>query len=197
MGGRSGRTHVDHIGVSTSGGTQNSGAWTKAGGYDNLIANGSARHEMSVWYYVVQSGDDFTDIDFDDGSTNNIEISCRVYRPSATYGFVFKEFVADGSGTADWSGTGSGSTASLSGNDLLEIGIATCRTESGTEPTTGNVSLSPHTDGTSENFNSGSEVNSYAATISPSTAAGSKSTTVTSDGSGNEGVVSLTVFGDT
>lgn len=189
---RGGTSHANHA-VSFDGATVN-GTLTKRGGYDNEIANADARTAMSVWTYDVQSGDDLGNVIGDDGTANSKRCSWFVIRPSATYGRVFKAIAFDGSGTTDWDGDDSDSTASLTGNDMLEIAIAGCRTSSD-EPTSTSFN-SPHTTGHTEHLGGDNTVSIVAALASPSTGEGVKSSAVNSDGTNNEGIVAILVFGD-
>lgn len=190
---RSGTAHSNHTCsfTGTVGGTV-----TKRGGLDNEIGDTNARTSLSVWTYEVQSGDSLTLLQADDGTSNSKRTSYFVIRPSASYGAVFKELKLTGSGTGDWNNLDSGNTASLTGDDLLEIALAGCR-NSTDPPTATNTSFDNHTTGHTEQLGGNNQVSHVLAMKSPSTGEGVKSSNVNSNGSGNEGICGILVFGDT
>lgn len=195
--GRGGFSHTAHS-VSFSGSTIG-GTLTKRGGYDNEISDADSRTEMSIWTYDVQSGDSLGNIQIDNGQTDSKRGSYFLIRPSASYGGVFKAISMNGSGLDsgpdNWDTVDSGDTSSVTGNDMLEIAIAGCRTSTG-EPTTTSFP-SPHTTGHTQHLGGNNEVTIVLAVASPSTGEGVKNAgPVTSDGSANEGIDAILVFGD-
>jgi len=129
MSDRSGNSYTGPIATITD---NNGGIWTLADGYDNLIANASARHSSAVYYRVY--GDD------PDDTGGNLTVSINppgtraiglyvfgVESTDAAYEWGFLESAVNGSGTASLDGTASGSTAGASGSGILELGLSVNR----------------------------------------------------------------------
>ena len=190
---RSGTTHVDH--AVTVNGTA-TGTLTKLGGEDNQIGDSNYRHTLSAWLYDIQTDDAFTTISGDDGTANAKRMSYFVVNPSDS-GYVaameLKEIKFGKSETADWNNLDSGNTGSLSGdNDLCEIALASCRTSTDVPVTT---SFDAQTGDHTAVLGGSNNITQVFAMEASGQANGVKAANINSDGSGNEGICCILVFG--
>lgn len=114
----------------------NGGTWTKILGYDNAITNSTHRCAMSVYYHIGTATDegDTVACTSESGDIYN-GLALYIYRPdSGTYNYNSVGFAVDGTGTLLTDMTtplSSGSTSSISGSNLLSIGIAAGREAGG------------------------------------------------------------------
>jgi hypothetical protein len=135
---RSGLGHANHAVTDN-----NSSTWTKIIGYDNVIGDANGRYSASVWYYEATGVEtDTTPVISPEADSTNPDAENTAYqyfrcRPSATYAWTLSGTAANGSGTSDWDGLGSGN-ATATGDDIFELATATCR-QGADMPTTGNI----------------------------------------------------------
>lgn len=190
---RSGGDPANHAVSDTS-----SGSWTRLSSLDvnNAVGGNEANTNLTVaihWRLVTGSEGDVTPtISFDDGTSNSKGLAIFEIQPSAAYNWTFDAGSATGTGASDWNGAGSGN-ASPSGDDIFELAYAAARNS--TSPPTA-ASFSAHTSDVDAAYGSSNQFSVHIGIISPSTAAGTKSATNASNGSGNEGVVGIACFKD-
>jgi hypothetical protein len=96
------------------------------------------------------------------------------------------------SGTADWDGTSSGNTPSLSGSDLLLIAIAGARNDNQTNASS--ISFTNINDQQVANFRGVNEIAQALSIESAGQAGGVKTTTITTGSTVQEGAVGIVAF---
>lgn len=185
---RNGVAHANHT-LSDA----NSGVWTKLFGHDQEISDPNARHAVSVWWreatttdasgsFVVTAGD---------GASGSKGLLVAELIADGAYTWTFEEHAVADSGTSDWNGTDSGSTASIATSDNLVIGFASAR--NGTPAAS--VSFSGIADAQIDRLRNTNEIGQAIAIKTGGQAGGTKSTTLTATGSvGSEGIVGVIVF---
>ena len=190
VGGRNGIAHASHTLSDDAGGA----AWTKVIGHDQEIADVNARHTVSVWWREVVSGDTsgtFT-LTADDGDAASKGLTCVQIVPDASKTWVYEDGVFADSGTADWDGTSSGNTPSLSGSDLLLIAIASARNDNQTNASS--ISFTNINDQQVANFRGDSQIAQALSIESAGQAGGVKTTTITTGSTVQEGAVGIVAF---
>lgn len=191
---RSGLGHANHDVTDNVTGS----SYSKGAQYDNVIGDANGRFSASVWWRQVGASEDDTTptITFEPNSTSTGTTTgfliAGAIRPSATYNAALSGVAANGSGTADWDGTGSGN-ATATGDDILELAIAAARNGSDL-PTA--ISFTSQAGGLTEVYGFSNKSAMAFAFEATSQAAGTKSTTVNSDGSGNEGIAFTVTWRD-
>lgn len=186
---RSGNSHTNH-GVTDT----NLKTWNKFAGYDNELSDGSARCACSIWWREVESSGE-TDLTPQVSATGfaGDGLGMMLLEVSADGSYTWTESASsmNGSGTSDINGTGSGTTSSTSKGDhfVLAFGV----TRSGTdEPTT--MTFSPQTDDAGKATSTENQLIHAEAIEASGQSAGTFSTTITTNGSGNEGIVGVAVW---
>ena len=193
---RSGEDPANHVVTDANGKTWNR---ISALNFDNAVSGneGNTRMSFSVWWRVVDTTGE-TDltpaIECDIGTSSVHMLWCEISADSA-YNWNFSAGTVAGSGASDWNGQSSGSTTS-SGNDIFELAIAMCRCDGTNEPSASLVAFSTQTDGYAEVIGGPNQMTAAMAFEAVSQASGSMSATITSDGSGNEGVVAIATWSD-
>lgn len=185
-----GSNTVDHS-ISDS----NGGTWTKVSGLDSEMANSSYRHSMSIWVREADATDASSGVTITavGPSNNSCALSVSECAASGSYTWTFEDDAAATSGTADWDGTSSGSTSSVSGSDLFEMAVGFGRSSSGTDPTAAGLFFTTQTDDKSAQTSTG--ITSHVTAIEASgQAGGAKSATINEDGSGYPGITVVLVF---
>jgi hypothetical protein len=169
------------------------GTWVKRFAVDQELGDANARHSLSVWQRTAGPTGENTIVSFSDGTTNTRRQSVLQVQADGAYDWAFEAFAAAHSGTADWSGLNSGDTDSVSGSDLFSIAIGGCRNSSGGSiPST--ISFDPHTDAHTNFIGANNALTHTFAMQASGQASGVKTATITSNGSGNEGIVGVLVF---
>lgn len=185
MNDRSGISQTTHAITDANGKT-----YTKLGFLDHNLGNGSERQAVSIWGRTVDASgetDTTPTITGSDGTGNTKGFSVRQITPSSPVTFDWANAIVaiNASGAADWNGLSSGAVAGA--GRYFEFAMATCRNSgSGTFPTV--ASLAPQTNAAAQSFSGANQLSHLFGLNTNEVTGGSGSTTVTSDGSGNEGI---------
>lgn len=168
--------------------------WTKRVSETTEQANSSARRTHVVWERVATATDaaqsPFT-VSVDDGTASGKMCLADEFTAGATVTWAFEDVVAANTGTGSTSPLASGSTASVSGT-LLLVGSAVWRLGTGGQTNIAFSGLSGVASGVGANNG-----RSVASAWAQDATTGTKSTSVSWDGTGHEGNVALLVFSAT
>lgn len=180
----------------------NSGTWTKIFGYDNALTNSTHRCAMSVYYHIGTATDegDTVACTSESGDIYN-GLALYIYRPdSGTYNYNPVGYAVDGTGTLLTDMTtplSSGSTSSISGSNLLSIGIAAGREAGGSSfDAINDVGFTNHNEDYTVQSASIDHAGTWAIAHLSGQAGGTFEAEYDCNNSGIEGIVAVVVFED-
>ena len=182
------------VGTANNNMTTTAGTWTTILDHEQNLGDGSSRHSVCVHMHEATAGDEsgLTLLGSTGAGGTGRRMSAFVIKPSATKSWTSDDVADVNSNTSDWNGLSSGSATASSGDSLI-VGFACSRNDGTNMPTS--VTLTQN-DSKAEYGNSAANGLCHVMGISTSgQSAGGYSTTVTSNGSGNEGIAACLVFG--
>jgi len=127
-------TSMERAGTGESSQTISGSGWTKRVSVDVLLGDADYRRSLSGWTKIAGASEP-TNIQVDDGTLNSKQLLIEEYAGDAGETFTFLEAAEnDNGGVADATNLATGTTASVSTQDLLVIGLLSVKVYSTSAP---------------------------------------------------------------